>query len=336
MTEPKPQTSNILIVSEEYVGQRLDNYLLREFKQLPRNLLYRLIRTGQVRVNSKRCKVKQRLVEGDAIRVPPKLRQQLEQNADGSRVKSKGNPQLSTDLQNELSQRILFEDERLLILDKPAGMAVHGGSGISLGLIEAMRLLRPELPYLELVHRLDRSTSGCLMLAKKRSALRELHRQIREKEIQKHYLTLLRGFWSQRARVALPLEVQHRKNGERHVIVSEHGKASLSHFTIQERFVAPGPHGQNHMKCSLVKVELETGRTHQIRVHAAANEHPVAADERYGDSDFNKKLAKYGLRRLFLHAHYLEFVHPGNGQSMVISTPLPKDLRSVLDQLKVI
>ena len=320
--------NNILRVNEEYAGQRLDNYLLREFKQMPRSVMYRLVRTGQVRINSKRCKPMQKLLEGDEIRLPPKLMHEKanqEANAPENLV-------LQPKTVERLNNQILFEDDRLLVVNKPSGLAVHGGSGISLGLIEAFRSMRPEQPYLELVHRLDRSTSGCLMLAKKRSALRELHRQIRENEVKKQYLTLLKGHWDHRARVNLPLDIEHRKHSERHVVVSDEGKHAVSHFNVVEHLGSSKK--QLDTRCSLMRVDLETGRTHQIRVHAEAMGHSIGGDDRYGDDEFNSTMKKLGLKRLFLHAHYLEFKHPKTGEELAISASLPEELSNVIDRIK--
>jgi len=315
-------------VSEEYSGQRLDNYLLREFKQMPRSVMYRLVRTGQVRINAKRCKPMQKLTTGDEIRIPPKLvyeKANQEENAPKNQV-------LQPKTIERLNHHILFEDDRLLVINKPSGMAVHGGSGISLGVIEAFRSMRPDQPYLELVHRLDRSTSGCLILAKKRSALRELHRQIRENEVKKQYLTLLKGHWDHRARVNLPLDIEHRKHSERHVIVSDAGKHAVSHFNVVEHLGAKKNKGDT--RCSVMRVDLETGRTHQIRVHAQAMGHNIAGDDRYGDDQFNLLMKKLSLKRLFLHAHYLEFKHPKTGEELAISASLPDELSRVIDKIK--
>ena len=329
--QSKSSGANLMQVNTEYAGQRLDNFLLREFKQLPRSLMYRLVRSGQVRINGSRCKPMQKLKEGDEIRLPPKLVE--EKKAYAASEAENGQVQLPPKMGERLNRRVLFEDERLLIIDKPAGMAVHGGSGISLGIIEALRLIRPDLPYLELVHRLDRSTSGCLMLAKKRSALRELHRQIRENEVGKQYLALLKGHWSQRARVDLPLNVEHRRNKERHVVVSDDGKKAVSHFNLEQHYVGLK---NKDLKLSLMKVDLETGRTHQIRAHALAKGHPLAGDDRYGDALFNQEMTKLSLKRLFLHAHYLSFVHPASGEDIAVSAPLPEELSKVLDKLKAV
>lgn len=329
-TKTKEKGANILPVSDEYDGQRLDNFLLRTFKQLPRSLMYRLVRSGQVRVNGSRCKPMQKLKSGDQIRLPPKL---VEENAiSEAKAQESGVSQLPPKMGERLNKRILFEDERLLIIDKPSGMAVHGGSGISLGVIEALRHMRPDQPYLELVHRLDRSTSGCLILAKKRSALREMHRQIRENEVGKQYLTLVKGHWSHRAKVDIPLNVEHRRNKERHVVVSDAGKRAVSHFNVEQYYVGAK---DKSLKATLMKVDLETGRTHQIRAHGLAMGHPLAGDDRYGDVAFNQEMLKCGLKRLFLHAHYLSFVHPSSGEEMAISAPLPTELGQVIDKLRV-
>lgn len=321
--------SNIMRVTSEFAGQRLDNFLLREFKQLPRSLMYRLVRSGQVRVNSSRCKPMQKLVMGDEIRLPPKLAHENE----AMKANEQRDVHLPPKLGERLKNSVLLEDERLLLINKPAGMAVHGGSGISLGVIEAFRVLRPDLPYLELVHRLDRSTSGCLMLAKKRSALREMHRQIRDNEVHKGYLCLVKGFWSHRSRVDLPLDIENRKNNERHVVVSKQGKRAVSHFKLQQHYQSID---DASLQMSLMQVDLETGRTHQIRAHALAKGHPIAGDERYGDSGFDQKLSALGLKRLFLHAHHLAFKHPGSGDDIALSAPIPDDLTRVLDKLKAV
>ena len=295
---------------------------------MPRSVMYRLVRTGQVRINGKRCKPMQKLAEADEIRLPPKLvheKENQEQNAPQ-------NPVLQPKTVERLNKQILFEDDRLLVLNKPSGMAVHGGSGISMGVIEAFRSMRPDQPYLELVHRLDRATSGCLILAKKRSALRELHRQIRENEVKKQYLTLLKGHWDHRARVDLPLDIEHRKHSERHVVVSDQGKQAVSHFNVVEHLGSSKK--QPDTRCSLMRVDLETGRTHQIRVHAEAMGHQIAGDDRYHDLEFNETMKRLGLKRMFLHAHYLEFVHPKTGEEVAISAPLPDELSKLIDKIK--
>jgi len=225
---------NQIFVPAEFAGQRLDNYLMRFFRDMPRNALYKLIRTGQIRINKKRCKPMQKLVAEDIVRIPPHLWYEL-QNAgnfdtEPGSSKSKKGATLSDSLRKLMLNSVLFEDEALLVINKPSGMAVHGGSGVSLGVIEAWRLLKPEWRYLELVHRLDRSTSGCLILAKKRSALRALHEQIRENQVEKNYLALVNGHWAGKKKVRLPLLVTHRKGGERHVIVSDAKEAKKARY----------------------------------------------------------------------------------------------------------
>jgi 23S rRNA pseudouridine955/2504/2580 synthase len=251
--------------------------------------------------------------EGDRIRIPP-VRTSQERPATAE-------PGRRSEL---LENRILYEDESLLVLDKPAGMAVHGGSGISRGVIEEMRRSRPTLKFIELVHRLDRDTSGCLLIAKRRSVLKSLHEQFRDGTIEKRYLALVMGRWQRgRDTVSLPLEVTHRAGGERHVRVADAGKEATTSFRLVEDY------GQ----ASLLEVMPHSGRTHQIRVHAQALGHPVVGDPRYGDSDFNFDMEKLGLRRLFLHAHMLSFRHPVTGEPCSVSAPLPPELAAVLDRL---
>lgn len=299
------------MIDAETAGQRLDNFLLTRLKGVPRSHVYRLIRSGQVRVNSGRAAAHYRLRSGDKVRIPPVRRP--------GAVPAPATPGGL----DWLEQRIVFEDERLLVLDKPAGMAVHGGSGVGLGCIEALRSLRPDAKTLELVHRLDRATSGCLLVAKKRSTLRALHALLRGGAIEKRYLALLKGDWQHgRHRVDAPLERIEGSHAER-VRVAESGKAATSEFRLIESFGI----------ASLVEVSIDTGRTHQIRVHAAHIGHPVAGDERYGDAALNAALARYGLRRMFLHAHVVAFQWPDTDAEFEISVPLPEDLKDVLEAL---
>lgn len=300
-------------VDSERAGQRLDNYLLGELKGVPRSHVYRLIRSGQVRVNSGRTSPSYRLRAGDRVRVPPvATRPPREAIATPDRL-------------DWLGERILYEDGRILVLDKPAGLAVHGGSSVSLGVIEALRLLRPDAKDLELVHRLDRGTSGCLLLAKRRSALRVLHELLREGEVDKRYMTLVKGRWPEgTTEIDAPL-VTRRVGGEARVKVDESGKEASSTFRVLDRF---------GKKASLLEVAIDTGRTHQIRVHAAHLGHPVAGDERYGDKDFNEYLRAFGLTRMFLHAHSLSFDWPDTGEPFNASAPLPEDLKAVLTALE--
>lgn len=296
-------------VDEDTAGQRLDNYLMNRLKGVPRSHVYQLIRSGQVRVNSGRVRPRYRLKAGDAVRVPPVRRRAAPAIA---------NP--GTGLA-WLAERIIFEDDRLLVVDKPAGLAVHGGSGLDFGLIEGLRSLRPGLETLELVHRLDRATSGCIMVAKRRSALRRLHALLREGSVTKRYLALVAGRWEHgEVEIDMPLAVSRDGSAAR-VRPNASGKAALSVFRLVDQY------GD---LASLVEVEIRTGRTHQIRVHAAAAGHPVAGDDRYGDRDFNSTCETLGLRRMFLHAQLIEFVWPDSGEEFTVSTPLPDELRRFL------
>ncbi len=225
----------------------------------------------------------------------------------------------------ELESQILYEDESMLVINKPSGIAVHGGSGLSFGVIEALRALRPQARFLELVHRIDRDTSGILLVAKKRSALRSLHEQLREKVVQKDYLALVRGQWQAHTKVIkAPLLKNELASGERIVRVSEEGKPSETRFSIEERYA----------NATLVKASPITGRTHQIRVHTQYAGHPIALDDKYGDAEFDSKMKEVGLQRLFLHAHAIRFEHPKTGEEMVITAPLDKTLKGVLAKLR--
>ncbi len=300
-------------VDAEGAGQRLDNYLLGQLKGVPRSHVYRLIRSGQVRVNSGRTSPSYRLQAGDRVRVPP------------VGVRPPAEVVATPDQLEWLGERILYEDARVLVLDKPSGLAVHGGSSISLGVIEALRLLRPTSKDLELAHRLDRGTSGCLLLAKRRSTLRVLHELLRDGGVDKQYLALVRGRWPEaKTEIDAPL-VTHRVGGEARVKVDPSGKEARSTFRVVERY------GKT---ASLLNVAIDTGRTHQIRVHAAYAGHPVAGDERYGDKDFNEYLKSFGLGRMFLHAHLLAFEWPESGEPFTASAPLPEDLKAVLTALE--
>ncbi len=302
-----------LDVSAAQAGQRIDNFLLRHLKGVPKSRIYRLLRKGEVRVNKGRIKPEYRLKCGDEIRIPP------------VRVSEVSAAKPSLGAMRTLADAILYEDERLLVLNKPAGMAVHGGSGQSYGVIEALRGLRPQAPYLELVHRLDRGTSGCLMIAKKRSELRKLHELLRQGGVEKRYLLLVRGDWRQGpTRVSVPLRKNLMRGGERLVRVADDGKSALTHFRFLESYGI----------ASLMEADLRTGRTHQIRVHAAHVGHPLAGDDKYGDAEFNKMLRKRGLKRLFLHAHALSFEDYERERTIHVSAPLTEDLRLLIQQLE--
>ena len=310
----KPKTRVRLVrIGADQAGQRIDNFLLAQLKGAPRNLIYRLLRKGEVRVNKGRIKPPYRLQAGDEVRIPP------------VRLAEKTPAAPATSVLETVRSRILYEDPRLLVLNKPSGLAVHGGSGLSFGIIEALRALYPDAPYLELVHRLDRETSGCLLIAKKRSMLRFLHEQLREHRLHKQYLALVRGLWQGGAQsIDAPLRKNTLRSGERMVRVDDNGKTALSHF----RPLATCE------RASLMEVDLKTGRTHQIRVHAAHAGHPLAGDEKYGDADFNRNMREYGLKRLFLHASRVSFApSPDSGETIEIEAPLDADLQAVLQQL---
>ena len=294
-------------------GQRIDNFLLRELKGVPRTLIYRLLRTGEVRVNKGRAKPGQRLSPGDRVRIPP-VRTTRREPGEA--------PKRQIDI---IVKSIIYEDNLMLVIDKPSGLAVHGGSGLSYGVIEAMRAARPEARELELVHRLDRDTSGCLMLAKRRSALRRLQTLQREDRVEKRYLALVAGK-SRRDRfeVDAPLRKNLLQGGERIVRVDPEGKPSRTRFRVLERFA----------DSMLVEASLDTGRTHQIRVHAAHSGHPLLGDEKYGDASLNRAYRELGLRRLFLHAWQLRFPWGESEQSLRVEAPLPDELEAVLTRLR--
>jgi len=305
-------------VDEHSAGQRIDNFLLGELKGVPRTLVYRILRSGEVRINSGRAKPSDRVAIGDVVRIPPLRLPAPTEVA----VASEG-------LTRSVEAAILYEDDHLLVINKPAGLAVHGGSGISLGVIETFRQARPDARFLELVHRLDRDTSGCLVIAKKRSALLALQRQLRaegdEEGMGKVYLALVKGRWKGRQhRIEAPLLKNTLSSGERMVRVSREGKASITEFEITERFA----------DCSLVEATLLTGRTHQIRVHCQHAGHPIAGDPKYGDEAFNREIRGKGLKRMFLHAMRLDFSHPADDRAMRVEAPLDKALTGLLASLR--
>ena len=297
-------------ITEDNSDQRLDNFLITRLKGVPKSHIYRIVRKGEVRVNKGRVDVKYRLVAGDIVRVPPV---RVAERSEASYI-----PQ---GLQAALQQGILFEDEGFLIVNKPAGFAVHGGSGVSSGIIEGLRLLRPDAHFLELVHRLDKDTSGCLLIAKKRSALRLLQELFRNSQIQKTYQALLSGQWARKKLVVnAPLLKNAGKGGERIVVISPSGKAAETLFRRLQLFP----------NATLVEASPKTGRTHQIRVHAASLGHPIVGDERYGLDEVNRAFKSKGYKRMFLHAQTLRFQHPVTGAPMIISAPLPAQLETLL------
>ncbi|AMC33662.1 RluA family pseudouridine synthase [Iodobacter arcticus] len=303
-----------LTVDEEDAGQRLDNFLLKHLKGVPKSHVYRIVRSGEVRVNKGRSDVTYRIVAGDILRLPP------------VRVAEKPDAAPAVAASHRIDIPIIFEDDAILILNKPAGLAVHGGSGVSFGLIELIRAQRPQAKFLELVHRLDRETSGILMVAKKRSALTVLQDALRDNHrIDKRYLALVKGVWENpRSHVKFSLLKYNTAEGERRVRVSPEGK--ISHTVVNRRKV--------WKDCSLLECELKTGRTHQIRVHLAASEHPILGDEKYGDFALNKILPRQGLRRMFLHAWRLIVDHPITGKPLELEAPLPPELQSYIDLLE--
>ena len=321
--QPQTDTPNPKVqfveISADNAGQRIDNYLMCQLNGVPRSLVYRIVRKGEVRVNKGRIKPEYRLKEGDLVRIPPV--RQAEKKEPGK---------ASDKVLQQIESRILFEDKRIIVINKPSGLAVHGGSGLSFGLIEALRQLRPNDKNLELVHRLDRDTSGCLLIAKKRSALRRLHEQLREGSMDKRYLTLLKGKWKGRSRwVDAPLLKNVIKSGERLVFVDPKGKEARTKFI-------PNSVGED---ASLMTVKLDTGRTHQIRVHAQHLGMPIAGDDKYGDEEFNRQLKGKGMKRLFLHAFSLKFSLPdpetGEDISISIQAPLDEALVNALKKLNI-
>ncbi len=308
------------IVGEDSDGQRIDNFLIKRLKGVPKSHIYRLLRSGQVRVNSKRINADHHLRQGDTVRIPPV------RIAPGESLNNK-----KITKSRFISFDVLFQDESLLVINKPAGVAVHGGSGVSFGVIEQLRAQHPDWKFLELVHRLDRETSGVLLLAKKRAALVELHRQIREGLMEKRYLVLVKGKWcNPRQSVKLPLSKYVTAAGERRVAVTageKEGMAAHTVFTLQKSW----------QDFCLLEAELKTGRTHQIRVHLAHLGFPIAGDDKYGDFALNKKLAKRGqksgLGRMFLHARTAVVMHPVSGERLCLEAPLANDLQTFLDTL---
>jgi len=309
MNTYKQTPVTFLTISAEQAGQRIDNFLHTHLKGVPRSHIYRILRTGEVRINKGRIKPTYRLMVGDVLRLPPLQCQDHNPNVpSANRLKA-------------LANAILYEDAHLLIINKPAGMAVHGGTGINGGVIEALRALYPNAPYLELVHRLDRDTSGCLMIAKKRSMLRRLHDLLRNGGIHKHYLALVQGRWNPHIRrVEAPLRKNLLQSGERIVRVSAEGKSALTQFSIEQQFTTT----------TLLRVQPFTGRTHQIRVHAAHQGHPIAGDSKYGDETFNQQMRHDKLKRLWLHAEKLDIDLPEINYHLSTSAPLPDALQQTL------
>ncbi|WP_101759414.1 23S rRNA pseudouridine(955/2504/2580) synthase RluC [Oceanicoccus sp. KOV_DT_Chl] len=300
-------------ITDAHAGQRIDNFLITYLKGVPKSRVYRILRKGEVRVNKGRIKAEYRLCEGDLIRIPP-IRVSEEKRPLG----------VSASLGKLIQASILFEDDRLLVVNKPSGLAVHGGSGISQGLIEVLRVMRPDARFLELVHRLDRDTSGCIMVAKKRSMLRFLHEQLRNGTIDKRYLALVAGRWPNRRKVVnAPLLKNTLQSGERMVHVSPEGKRSVTEFAVISRY----------QQATLVEAKPISGRTHQIRVHALHVGYPLLGDDKYGDQQACKLFKEKGLKRLFLHAASLKVPMPEEEKPLEVSAALSADLQSLLDSL---
>ncbi len=302
----------LITITEDDAGQRIDNFLLRICKGVPKSHVYRILRSGEVRVNKGRIDQLYRLQVGDVVRVPPtRIAEKDPSHVPGAEF------------------AIIFEDSHLLIIDKPAGVAVHGGSGVSFGVIEQLRASRPDAKFLELVHRLDRETSGILLLAKKRSALVNLHEQMRDGETDKRYLTLVAGDWkNQRQHIKLPLHKYTTADGERRVRVQADGMESHTVFTLKKKYA----------EFALLEAELKTGRTHQIRVHLSSSGFAIAGDDKYGDFALNRALLKANesrgaLKRMFLHAHQITFTHPETGKKMTLNAALPKECEKFLQSL---
>jgi 23S rRNA pseudouridine955/2504/2580 synthase len=302
-----------LQVDEQHSGQRIDNYLRAQLKGLPKTAIYKLLRKGQVRVNKRRIKAEYRLQNGDEVRIPP-IRD----------PKEREKAQVPEGLVQELDNWILHEDEYLMALNKPAGLAVHKGTNVSFGLIDVLRQARPNAPFLELVHRLDRETSGCLLIAKSRDALLELHDLIRDHQLQKRYLALVANTWRGGAR-QIETGLQNDKQAvQRKIRVEEEGRLAISYFKPLKRYES----------ATLMEIEIKTGRTHQIRVQAAHLEHPILGDRKYGNHALNREWKKKGLKRMFLHAHELSFQLPVSGRKYDLKAPLDDDLSTFLEGLK--
>jgi 23S rRNA pseudouridine955/2504/2580 synthase len=305
-----------LTVDEESAGQRLDNFLIRHLKGVPKTHVYRIIRSGEVRINKGRASADTRIETGDVVRLPPlrisdKVAEKAARPAPGREFP------------------LLLEDDALMAIDKPAGVAVHGGSGVSFGVIEQLRQARPLAKLLELVHRLDRETSGILLVAKKRSALKHVQDQFRERETGKTYLALVQGQWPEKLKVIdCALHKFLLPDGERRVRVTSNedpdGMRSITLVKVAERWDT----------CTLLEVTIKTGRTHQIRVHLASQGHPIAGDDKYGDFEWNKMLQKQGLKRMFLHAWRLQFTHPATGKRIELKSNLPPELQLYVNHVK--
>ena len=317
MSQDSQNNAYTIAIDENNAGQRLDNYLIKHLKGVPKGHVYRIVRKGEVRVNKKRCKVQQRLLLGDMVRIPPLRTSQ----------RSRLTP--SRDDQTTILNTVIYEDDHLMIINKPAGWLVHGGSGSDYGIIETLKQAKQDSPYVELVHRLDKDTSGCLMIAKSRQMLLALHSMLsgHSNAISKVYMTLLKGQWtSNTQKVDSGYKLVVDKENTKAAQIDNEGKKAVSWFYPSAVF----------SQTSLMKVKIDTGRMHQIRVHAAHMNHPVAGDDKYGDFEFNHQIKKqYKLKRIFLHATQLKLVHPLSKKKLTITAPLPDDLSAVLELIKI-
>ena len=313
MNDLRKGSVTYLKIDENSHDQRVDNFLFKTLKDVPKSHIYRILRSGEVRVNSKRVDASYKVITGDNVRIPPLLAVTPPVMSGERRPPIKFNPS------------ILYEDDALLVIDKPFGLAVHGGSGISFGVIEQLRAISKKPAFLELVHRLDRDTSGILLLAKKRAALTGLHTALRDNAVVKRYAALVKGQWKNPSQnVKLNLHKYLTDEGERRVSVSADGQASHTLFRLQA----------GSKEASLLQAELKTGRTHQIRVHLAHLGFPIAGDDKYGDFDWNKRLSKQGLKRMFLHAQQIIFDHPISGETINLTSPLPPELQRYLSTIE--
>ena len=332
-----PQAS-LVTVDADFAGQRLDNFLIRQLKGVPKTHVYRIIRSGEVRINKGRVAADTRVKAGDIVRLPPvrtSERAQAKAGAMAELVARHGAASTVGGFSPAREFPILFEDEHLLAIDKPAGVAVHGGSGVAFGVIEQLRMARPDWNFLELVHRLDRDTSGILLVAKKRVALKHLQEQFRERDTDKIYLALVQGVWPANKKVLdKPLQKYLLPDGERRVRVvdKEHPDAMRAVTLVKVKAALAAPVGLTGQGFTLLEVTLKTGRTHQIRVHLASEGHAIAGDDKYGDFELNKALQKeaagVALKRMFLHAWRLKFTHPSSGKRIELLADLPPDLES--------
>ncbi|MGR5250584.1 23S rRNA pseudouridine(955/2504/2580) synthase RluC [Vibrio astriarenae] len=313
MNEIRTQVQ-LIDIDEDMAGQRIDNFLRNQLKSIPKSMVYRIVRKGEVRVNKKRIKAEYKLQAGDVVRIPPVTIPASTEEAQA--------PSTKLNKVAELESKIIYEDDHMLILNKPSGTAVHGGSGLKFGAIEALRALRPDARFLELVHRIDRDTSGILLVAKKRSALRHLQAQFREKTVKKFYFALVMGQWKPSCKVVNAPLLKNEVNSI--VRVNSKGKPSETRFKVIEQFE----------QATLVQASPITGRTHQIRVHTQYTGHPIAWDDRYGDRRFDAYTAQVGLDRLFLHAANIRFIHPKTEEWMEINAPMEKRLEKALSGLR--